>query len=96
MMNKNNYILTIYNQSIFKEINISTKESYFLIGTTPECNIRLKRDLFSISVVISLSKEENGYHVYCNNPLYIKMENIEICHDTSLCPGDYLEIWDSL
>lgn len=95
MMNKNNYILTIYNQSIFKEINISTKESYFLIGTTPECNIRLKRDLFSISVVISLSKEENGYHVYCNNPLYIKMENIEICHDTSLCPGDYLEIWDS-
>lgn len=94
-MDKQSYILTVNNNNIFKEVSISEKIPFIKIGTLQDCDVRLKRELFDIPVSMSLFLEDNQWHISCPDNLYISSRNVNNCGNTTIYPGDILEINDT-
>lgn len=63
-MNPQRYILTIQNENIFKEVDVSNDTPFFKIGTLQDCDIRIKRELFSVPVCMVLCQKEDGWHIF--------------------------------
>lgn len=95
-MNGEKYILTIRNSDIFKEVNLSDDSLFLKIGTTQDCNIRLKRELFEVSVCISVWLEEGNWHISCDDVLFIETSSAKGSQKTTLHHGDILKLYDSV
>lgn len=91
-MNNHRYILTIQNSSIFKEIDIVPENPVIKIGTLQECNVRIKSDLFNISVCVTIRLDGDDWRICCPDGLYISSRSVKSCSETAVNHGDILEI----
>lgn len=94
-MSNEKYILTIRNSSIFKEVNLSDDSVFLKIGTTQDCNVRLKRELFEIAVCVSAWYENGEWQVSCDDTLFIDTPSMKGCQKATLHHGDILNIYDN-
>lgn len=93
-MNKERFILTIQNTNVFKEVDISDDTPEVRIGTTQDCNVRLKRDLFGVPICVVLTKAEGNWRFTCGNELYLSSREVKDCSELSVRPGDILVVHD--
>lgn len=93
-MKEQRYILTIQNSNIFKEIDVSNDTPLLKIGTLQECDVRLKRELFSVPVCVTLRLEENEWRISCSDKLRIDSKDIKGSKEVAVRHGDILEIYD--
>lgn len=94
-MSGEKYILTIHNCDIFKEVNLSDDSIFLKIGTTQDCNVRLKRELFEIPVCISVWPENGKWQISCDDTLFIDTPSTKDSQKVALHHGDILNFYDS-
>lgn len=94
-MNEEKYRLTIQNKNVFKEACVSSDVMYLKIGTTPDSDIRLKRESFSIPIALSLQLVENQWHIQCDELLYISSLENEPLQDVLIQHGAFLKVFDA-
>lgn len=93
-MNKQRYILSIQNNDIFKEIEVSDDTPLLRIGTLQDCDVRLKRELFNMPVLVLLCLEGGEWRISCDDKLYISSRTVKDCSETAIHHGDILEVHD--
>lgn len=86
------YILTIHNNDIFKEVDVSSDTPCIRIGTLQDCDVRLKRELFEIPVCIMLYLDGDEWRVSCNEMMYISSRTVKDCSETAIRHGDILNV----
>lgn len=93
-MNEEKYRLTIQNKNVFKEARVSSDVLCLKIGTTPDSDIRLKRENFSIPIALSLQLVGNQWHIQCNELLYISSSENKVLQDAPIQHGAFLKVFD--
>ena len=94
-MSGEKYILTIRNSDIFKEVNLRDDSIFVRIGTTQDCNVRLKRELFEVPVCISVWFEDGKWQISCDDALFIEAPSVKSTQKITLNHGDILNFYDS-
>lgn len=94
-MSGEKYILTIRNSDIFKEVNLPDDSIFLKIGTTQDCNVRLKRELFEVSVCISVWPENGKWQISCDDTLFIETPSMKDRQKVALHHGDILNFYDN-
>ena len=92
------YILTIQNNNIFKEIDISKDTSILKIGTLQDSDVRLKHELFDFPISVILRFESGVWRISCADGMYISSETIKDCdgNDVAIHHGDILNIHNTV
>lgn len=94
-MNKQKYILTIKNNSIFKEVDVADETPTIKIGTLQECDVRLKRELFSVPIYLVLNLIGDDWRLSCDGGLFISSKSVTDCSETSVRHGDLLNVHEA-
>jgi len=93
MVKEQRYILTIQSNSIFKEIDVSNDTPEVKIGTLQECDVRLKRDLFDLPILLTLSfVEKDEWRVSCSEELFFDSRASHDCVEIELRHGDIVSV----
>lgn len=90
------YVLTIYNQDIFKEVSVSEDFEPVRIGNLQDCDVRLKRELFDIPVQVTLQKRGRDFVLSCQQGTVISSKSAKACGEISVRHGDIVEVHDSV
>jgi S-DNA-T family DNA segregation ATPase FtsK/SpoIIIE len=94
-MSDQRYILTIQNNNIFKEVDVSAETPSLKIGTLQECDVRLKRELFDLPVCVTLKTQGGDWRVCCDAGLYISSRAVKDCSETAIRHGDILSVYSA-
>ena len=94
-MDGHRYTLTIRNNSIFKEVDISSDTLFLKIGTTQDCNVRLKRELFDIPICLSFFLLDGDWQISCDEVLSIETQHVKSCQKTAIHHGDIINIYNA-
>lgn len=86
------YKINIFGNSLYKEIELPCDVRQVRIGTTPECQIRMHRDLFFDSVVLTFAQRGSGWTVSCSDNLYIDAGDVRKLLALSLENGNTFKI----
>ena len=86
------YKVIISNRTIYKEIELSPEVESIRIGTSQECDVRLRRDFFFSPVEITLQKTMDEWNVMCSDNLYLTTGNVRKFLTRKLEHGDELQI----
>ena len=86
------YKLIISSKNIYKEIEISPEMSEFRIGTSPECEVRLRRELFFAPIELSLQKNGDKWNLMCSDNLYFTSGDVRKLLTKKLTHGDEFQI----
>ena len=88
----NRYKLIISSKNIYREVEISPDMNEFRIGTSPECEVRLRRELFFAPIELSLQKIGDEWNLVCSDNLYFTLGDIRKLLTKKLVHGDELQI----
>lgn len=91
-MDGQQYILTIWNSDIYKEVDVVPDTRQLKIGTLQDCDVRLKQELFQLSIEILLQFESGGWRISCADHLYMTSRSMKNLRETGIQHGDLLEI----
>lgn len=89
---ENRYKLIISSKNIYKEIAISPEMNEFRIGTSPECEVRLRRELFFAPIELFLQKTGSEWNLMCSDNLYFTLGDVRKLLTKKLVHGDELQI----
>ena len=84
------YKLIITSKSLYKEIDIPADSSEIRIGTSPEADVRLRKELFFSPIDITLTKDNTGWSVFCSDNLYLTVGDIRKLLTKRMNHGDEL------
>ena len=73
-MSEQRYVLTVQYEQVFKEVDISADTPHIRIGTLQDCDVRLKRDLFSIPICVTIQHGADGWFATCEDGLSSSMD----------------------
>ena len=83
-----NYRIILSNHSVYKEIEIPSGRTAFVVGNTPGSGIRLRRELFFESLELHFDPLGEGWMVSGSDNLYLdtgnglKRVSLALCHGT--------------
>lgn len=89
---ENRYRVILSGQGIYKEAELTPEIEKLNIGTEQDCEVRLRKELFFESVVLSFRKNSEKWCVGCSDNLYLstgasdvrKLMTSELVHGTNL------------
>lgn len=84
--------LTLYNRTIYKEVELLPECSKISIGTRHNNDIRLRRDLFFRDFSVTLSKDRGVWNLECSNGIYIDNGDVRRILNLRLEHGDEFSI----
>lgn len=84
------YKLIITSKNLYKEIDIPAESSEIRIGTSPEADVRLRKELFFAPIDITLTKDNSGWSIFCSDNLYLSAGDIRKLLTKRLNHGDEL------
>lgn len=82
------YKLTLCSSFLYKEIEIQPDDKVISIGTLPECEVRLKKDLFFFPISLVLKKENGTWNIFCSDNTYFSLGDIRKLYTKKLNHGD--------
>lgn len=82
--------LIITSKNLYKEIDIPAESSELRIGTSPEADVRLRKELFFSPIDITLTKDSTGWSIFCSDNLYLTVGDIRKLLTKRLNHGDEL------
>lgn len=89
---ENRYKLIISSKNIYREIEISPDMNEFRIGTSFECEVRLRRELFFAPIELSLRKTGNEWNLICSDNLFFTLGDVRKLLTKKLIHGDELQV----
>lgn len=84
------YKLIISSKNIYKEIQISPDEAEIRVGTSAECDVRLRKELFFSPIEFVLQKYGDGWNILCADNLYFTVGDVRKLLTKKLNHGDEL------
>ena len=73
---KSRYKVIISCKNIYKEVELSPDASEVKVGTSIECDVRLRKDLFFGGVELQFVKNGKEWTVLCSDNLYLTVGDI--------------------
>ncbi len=86
------YKIILSNRNIYKEFELSPDAKIVKIGTSVNCDFRLRKDLFFDDVVFTLTQKDDGWMLVCSDNLYISLGDIRKLVSKELHHGDLFSI----
>lgn len=68
------YKVVISNKRLYKEIDLPVEEDTYTIGTSLECNFRLRKELFFEQFALYLNKQEETWQITCSENIYLNAD----------------------
>ncbi len=90
-MNKR-YKIILSSNSLYKEIELAQDSQRIKVGTSLDCDIRLRKDLFFGNVELFFVKNEDKWSIHCSDNLYLTVGDIRKLMTKNLVHGDSLEV----
>ena len=84
----NRYKVIITNKNIYKEIELSPNMTQLKVGTSSECDIRLRKDWFFESIELTFIKNDGQWTVVCSDNIYFSEGDVRKLISKSLNHGD--------
>lgn len=92
MNREQQYILTIQNGDVFKEVDVSGQTPSLKIGTLQDCEVRLKGELFPVPISLALRLGEDGWRLSCGQGLCLSSSSVQDCGEALIGHGDILRL----
>ena len=89
---KSRHKLIISSKNIYKEVELPPEISEISIGTSPECDVRLRKELFFSPVILNLYKVGEEWNIDCSDELYLTTGDIRKFYTLKLKHGDELVV----
>ncbi len=86
------YKAIISGKSLYKEVELSSNDSKVRIGTSSECDIRLRREYFFSPVEITFEQSEGRWMILCSDNLYFTVGDVRKLLTKQLKHGDLLQV----
>ena len=84
------YKLIISNKNLYKEVEIAPTEKEIRIGTSPECDVRLRKELFFSPIELNLRKNDDRWSITCSDNLYFTTGDVRKLFTKQFIHGDEL------
>lgn len=84
--------LTLYNRTIYKEVELLPECSRISIGTRHSNDVRLRRDLFFTDFSLTLVRDKEAWNLECSDGIYIDNGDIRRILNLSLVHGDEFSV----
>lgn len=91
-MEQPRYILTVFNNDVLKEVNVSDDLRLLRIGTLQDCHVRLKRELFALPIGVTVSLEIDGWRISCDSDLYLNSQTTKQAREIPMRHGDIIQL----
>lgn len=86
------YKLIISSKNLYKEVELASDADVIKIGTSPECNIRLRKEFFFSPIELTLQKNKEGWSILCSDNLYFTVGDVRKLFTKKLTHGDEISV----
>ncbi|WP_428909705.1 type VII secretion protein EssC [Niallia sp. Krafla_26] len=86
------YKIIISNKNLYKEVELAPDKTELRIGTDPDCDVRLRKDLFFGQIELTFTKTNESWHVLCSDHLYLSVGDVRKLMTKQLQHGDELTL----
>lgn len=86
------YKIIISNRNLYKEIELTPTDTEVKIGTTAECTVRLRKELFFSPVELILQKIGKEWQILCSDNLYLTVGGVLKLLTKKLTHGDEFSV----
>ena len=87
-----NYLLTLSARDIFREYEISGEQNQVLVGTTQQCHVRFRREVFPTQFEIQCTRNPEFWVISCSSQVYALVAGNRRAQSLKLSHGDHVEI----
>lgn len=84
------YKIIISSKNLYKEIELSPTNSEVKVGTSPECTVRLRRELFFSPIELTLQRSGDEWNIICSDNIYFTIGDVRKFFTKQLMHGDEL------
>lgn len=84
------YKLIISSKNIYKEIELAPTDGEVKVGTSPECTVRLRKELFFSPIELTLQRSGDEWSIICSDNLYFTIGDVRKLLTKQLVHGDEL------
>lgn len=88
----NKYRLIISKKDLYKEIEINDDITSLKIGTSPNCDVKFRKDSFFESIEINLFENNRGWNISCSDNLFLSVGDVRKLITKELKHGDILYV----
>lgn len=84
------YKIIISSKNLYKEIELAPADSEVKVGTSPECTVRLRKELFFSPIELTLQRSGDEWSIICSDNLYFTIGDVRKLLTKQLVHGDEL------
>lgn len=84
------YKLIISCKNLYKEIELTPTDDEVKVGTSPECTVRLRKELFFSPIELTLQRSGDKWSIICSDNLYFTIGDVRKLLTKQLVHGDEL------
>lgn len=84
------YKLIISSKNLYKEVELASTDEEIRVGTSPECTVRLRKELFFSPIELILQRSDDEWSIICSDNLYFTIGDIRKLLTKQLVHGDEL------
>lgn len=85
-----NFKLTVLGKNIYKEVELTASVDEIHIGTSADCGVRLRKELFLSDIDLMLVRRNDIWSVSCGEGLYLTTDGTRKLYNQELNHGDEL------
>lgn len=84
------YKLIISSKNLYKEVELAPTDNEVKVGTSPECTVRLRKELFFSPIELTLQRSSDEWSIICSDNLYFTIGDVRKLLTKQLVHGDEL------
>lgn len=84
------YKLIISSRNLYKEVELAPTDNEVKVGTSPDCTVRLRKELFFSPIELTLQRSGNEWSIICSDNLYFTIGDVRKLLTKQLVHGDEL------
>lgn len=84
------YKLIISSKNLYKEVELSSTDGEIKVGTSPECTVRLRKELFFSPIELTFQRSGDEWRIICSDNLYFTIGDVRKLLTKQLVHGDEL------
>lgn len=84
------YKLIISSKNLYKEVELAPTDHEIKVGTSPECTVRLRKELFFSPIELTLQRSGDEWSIICSDNLYFTIGDVRKLLTKQLVHGDEL------
>ena len=86
------YKLIISSKNIYKEVELAPTDTEIKIGTSSECDVRLRKEFLFSPIELILKKHNNEWNIFCSDNLYFTVGDVRKLLTKKLTHGDEFHV----